>query len=1156
MNEELKIIIKAVTDSAQKAIKEVSKELNGVTKAAKDSSANIGTALKGVAKGAAVAAAAIAAVGAAVVGLGKNSIDFTKEQAKLIASFQAVGASAEQAQRTYNGLYRFLGDSGKATEAASHLALITQEQEKLAEWTRISQGVYATFGDSLPIEGLAEAANETLRVGKVTGTLADALNWVGVSEDAFNRELAQTSSLEEREALIRSTLNNLYGNAADIYESNNKVLLDYNESQANLQKSTAELGATVIPLLTYLNNLGTAIVTLLKPAFELVLPYVAGFVLWLTEAVNRMAVFLGFTNSASDSVESLGNTVKSSIKGATSSTTILKDGLEEVEKAAEDAKRAAMGFDELNIVPSGKSANTGNSDTGSIDTMNVPSLSDMGLTGITGLAGTLEDFHKKAEAVRDSINEWMDKWGWTLDTIAAILAGLSIRHLIIQFAEVVGLGEKFAKALSFTGIAAGVQKLAGWLSAVVGLLAEGYGFWEVMGVAFPKLAAVITKVGTALTGAAKAAVAFIGGLSASTIAIIVAAVAALASGVYFLWQNWDAVVQKVKEFCNTNLVPILNEMKGHFTALWGAIKEVGAAFVDVGAAIWNALPKGLQDWLYSAGKAIRDVAVAIGEWFASVPWLKGIGIAIEGLGGIVVGIVGGVIAGAIQAILNQIESAVQIVTGAIQIISGILSGFANLILGIFTGDFSKCKDSVELIWEGIKNVFKGAVDAVIGTVWGFIKGVIDFFKHMWDVLVGHSIVPDTINAIIEWFAYLPVRVFKLLAEFVQGVINFFADLAVSVSDWAVNIWNNIKSAFAGAPKWFSDRWTDIKNALKDIPEWFSEKFQKAIDEIKRIFADPASYFREKWNGIKDVFKDTKEWFRDKFNSAREAIEEKFEPVTEFFEGIWEDIQNVFKDVKNWFKKKFEEAEASTETAFQPITKFFQGIWNDITVTFKDVKVWFQKRFEEARIAIEDVFRPVGQFFTTTWNTIVGVFQYCRVPFKRWFADAWKAVKDVFAPVGKFFSDLWEDVKKKFTSFGVVIGDSIGGAFKSIINSVLRTVESKINDAISIINGAIRVINKLPGVNVGSVSYVSLPRLAKGGIVNSATTALIGEAGREAVLPLENNTDWMDKLADRIAARNNSPSKIVLQIGEKELGWATINAINGITAQTGRMQLSI
>ena len=111
-------------------------------------------------------------------------------------------------------------------------------------------------------------------------------------------------------------------------------------------------------------------------------------------------------------------------------------------------------------------------------------------------------------------------------------------------------------------------------------------------------------------------------------------------------------------------------------------------------------------------------------------------------------------------------------------------------------------------------------------------------------------------------------------------------------------------------------------------------------------------------------------------------------------------------------------------------------------------------------------------------------------------------------------------------------------------------------AIKLINGAIDLINMIPGVSISNISRLSLPRLAKGGIAESATTAIIGEAGREAVLPLDNNTEWMDKLADRIAARNSTPSKIVLQIGEKELGWATIGAINGITSQTGRLQLAL
>ena len=103
--------------------------------------------------------------------------------------------------QTYKDLFSFLGDHDKAVESAQSLALITQEEEKLAEWSNILQGAFAQMGDKLPTEALAEAANETIKVGQVTGAMADALNWMGVSEDGFNEALAQTTSLEEREAL-------------------------------------------------------------------------------------------------------------------------------------------------------------------------------------------------------------------------------------------------------------------------------------------------------------------------------------------------------------------------------------------------------------------------------------------------------------------------------------------------------------------------------------------------------------------------------------------------------------------------------------------------------------------------------------------------------------------------------------------------------------------------------------------------------------------------------------------------------------------------------------------------------------------------------------------------------------------------------------------
>jgi hypothetical protein len=129
-----------------------------------------------------------------------------------------------------------------AVEAAGHLAKLTTNEKELSEWTTICEGVYATFGDSLPIEGLTEAANETAKVGQLTGSLADALNWAGVNEDEFNAKLAACNTEAEREALIRETLTGLYDDAAANYEKNAAGLLAQQEAEAKMADATAELG--------------------------------------------------------------------------------------------------------------------------------------------------------------------------------------------------------------------------------------------------------------------------------------------------------------------------------------------------------------------------------------------------------------------------------------------------------------------------------------------------------------------------------------------------------------------------------------------------------------------------------------------------------------------------------------------------------------------------------------------------------------------------------------------------------------------------------------------------------------------------------------------------------------------------------------------------
>ena len=228
MNEELKIIIKAITADAQKNLDQVNKKLDAIKNTSDKSGKSMSSNMTALAKGAAIAAAAVAAVTTAMVALGKSSLEFQRAQAKINAAFQSVGSSAEQAAESYKNVFRFLGDRQRSTEAVQNLSKITTSEKDLAEWTKILQGVYTSFGASLPVETLAEAANETIRTGKVVSVMADALNWAGYSELYFNQQLANTTSLSEREALTREVLNHLYSNAAQLYERNNQSLIKYN----------------------------------------------------------------------------------------------------------------------------------------------------------------------------------------------------------------------------------------------------------------------------------------------------------------------------------------------------------------------------------------------------------------------------------------------------------------------------------------------------------------------------------------------------------------------------------------------------------------------------------------------------------------------------------------------------------------------------------------------------------------------------------------------------------------------------------------------------------------------------------------------------------------------------------------------------------------
>ena len=178
---------------------------------------------------------------------------------------------------------------------------------------------------------------------------------------------------------------------------------------------------------------------------------------------------------------------------------------------------------------------------------------------------------------------------------------------------------------------------------------------------------------------------------------------------------------------------------------------------------------------------------------------------------------------------------------------------------------------------------------------------------------------------------------------------------------------------------------------------------------------------------------------------------------------------------------------------QAFVNYFKGIWNAMTQIFSKVGDWFGERWSD----IKSVFSNVGGWFSEK------------------FKDAWNKVKDVFSGVKTFFLDKWNDIKDAFSELGTKVSDAISEPVRKGINSVISGAEDIINGFFKTINGAIDVINEIPGVNISKISMVEFAKLAKGGVVDKPTPAIFGEDGAEAVVPLENNTGWINNIASKL-----------------------------------------
>lgn len=288
------------SDDVAKASEKAEKGLEDVGDAAKDTEKDadgLKTKLADLAKsGLKAVATAAAGLVTAFLGSAESTREFREAMAKVDTAFTTAGYSAETGKKTFEDFAAILGDTDQATEAVGNLAKLATSEQDLAKWTEIATGVYGSFGDGLPIEGLTEAANETAKVAKVTGPLADALNWAttdtekwnealsgnkealaafqkGVgegmnAEDAFNEALLACNDEQERSQLITSTLSSLYSDAAKEYEKTAGDIMDANRAQTQLNEAMAEVGKVAEPVMTTLKTMGAEILNSILPSVQ------------------------------------------------------------------------------------------------------------------------------------------------------------------------------------------------------------------------------------------------------------------------------------------------------------------------------------------------------------------------------------------------------------------------------------------------------------------------------------------------------------------------------------------------------------------------------------------------------------------------------------------------------------------------------------------------------------------------------------------------------------------------------------------------------------------------------------------------------------------------------------------------------------------------
>jgi len=606
---------------------------------------------------------------------------------------------------------------------------------------------------------------------------------------------------------------------------------------------------------------------------------------------------------------------------------------------------------------------------------------------------------------------------------------------------------------------------------------------------------------------------------------------------------------------------VVNAFNGMTEKIAYALGQIAGSIGTVGVGIGVFLAESIANGLGRQKERIIRALVAefenTGNMFVSAgniaqAFADGFYNVITSTGAIRIGssIVSAVLA--IQASITEIgfklggdimQGIERIVTDNMPGIAEILSNTLSDIAPIFESAEQAINDLSDSISRAYDNYIRPSIEsstkAISSIVSLFVKGwnnhiqpIIKKLGQGFSDTIGKHISP-MIQKILEMVASFQ-EMSQVITAYVAPVIGFIVEQLTRV--------------LAPTLEYIGEVFRVLFNTVADILGGVADLLKGVFDIITGILTSDMSKifdgFTETGDALMNILSTLLTALLDLTVAVLKVI---WDTIVAIFQGIWDGIVAIFTPLGEWFATR----------------------WNDITTALANVGTWFTDMFQKAWNGLTGIFANIGTWFGERWNDVTNALANVATWFGTIFTSAYNAVVNAFSTIDSFFSGVWNTVKSIFVNAGQMVGSAVGGAFRSAVNAVLGTIENVVNGFIGMINGVIGMINKIPGVSLGSIGYVSLPRLARGGIVDSPTVAMIGEAGKEVVMPLE-NTGFLQTMGRIVggavvnALGGGLPQSggfsgngdIVIQIGGHEFGRVAIQEINREQERAGQVLLNI